>query len=556
MKVQETLSYSFYSSDLNENKYLEFLNKANAIKEFKNALSLEISNNLEKYLDYNKFSFVKEYGKTKNNPFTSSNLIRGNELQKAAADVFDSYQNKFDAIIRKIRFFIQKEMKISYYKRKTKDKEAGDLKEFKIEKHQTKICFVLGYLARYWNDSLLDYLNSLEKKNQLQEDVLKYLDKYGKRLIDLALLRKENVIQKYSEPIEFKASTYRSALQTTDLLIQEKNKTKLSNCYICIPSINGSGSRKVVVPSKIHSKHHGRCKDFKSQEYIVQVQEDLKRVRFIVTKDVEREYFIGGEEFLGVDTNLKHNLFCLSTGNEIDIDRSFFKAYTCFLKKIDQKEKLSKGEEKQKKLWQTRIDTHLKEKSSELVKKAISLGKNHVVMEDLNLSDKTYKRNDELNGFKYSRLTKLMHLASLDEIVKSICRREGIQFSTIPSHYTSQMCSNCGCIEKENRPIQETFNCISCNETRNADFNASINIALIGQYEVTYLKQNSQKVSGCLLVEGKKTKWFSAKSIYRKEFVKNRLVAIVTSPTFQSERRRLLQELESSSKCTIMQSQM
>ena len=38
------------------------------------------------------------------------------------------------------------------------------------------------------------------------------------------------------------------------------------------------------------------------------------------------------------------------------------------------------------------------------------------------------------------------------------------------------MCPICGCIEDENRPTQETFECIECGYKDNADFNAAINI--------------------------------------------------------------------------------
>ena len=41
--------------------------------------------------------------------------------------------------------------------------------------------------------------------------------------------------------------------------------------------------------------------------------------------------------------------------------------------------------------------------------------------------------------------------------------------------YTSQMCSKCGHIDKENRKSQAVFNCVSCGHTENADTNAAKN---------------------------------------------------------------------------------
>ena len=38
------------------------------------------------------------------------------------------------------------------------------------------------------------------------------------------------------------------------------------------------------------------------------------------------------------------------------------------------------------------------------------------------------------------------------------------------------MCPVCGCIEDENRPNHETFECVECGHKDNADFNASVYI--------------------------------------------------------------------------------
>jgi len=67
-----------------------------------------------------------------------------------------------------------------------------------------------------------------------------------------------------------------------------------------------------------------------------------------------------------------------------------------------------------------------------------------------------------------------------------------------PSHlwvaqasYTSKMCPMCGCIEDENRPNQETFECIECGYKDNADFNAAKNIR--NRVLVTVLRESLLK---------------------------------------------------------------
>lgn len=49
--------------------------------------------------------------------------------------------------------------------------------------------------------------------------------------------------------------------------------------------------------------------------------------------------------------------------------------------------------------------------------------------------------------------------------------------------YTSQTCSQCGCIAKDNRPSQSRFECTDCGYSIDADLNAAINIAVSGLAE-------------------------------------------------------------------------
>ena len=55
--------------------------------------------------------------------------------------------------------------------------------------------------------------------------------------------------------------------------------------------------------------------------------------------------------------------------------------------------------------------------------------------------------------------------------------REGIKVRYVDPAYTSQTCSKCGHVDKENRPTQAKFKCVNCGLELNADHNASINIA-------------------------------------------------------------------------------
>ena len=50
----------------------------------------------------------------------------------------------------------------------------------------------------------------------------------------------------------------------------------------------------------------------------------------------------------------------------------------------------------------------------------------------------------------------------------------------VDPRYTSQKCSSCGHIAKENRQTQTKFECVACDFVANADLNASRNILAVG----------------------------------------------------------------------------
>jgi putative transposase len=56
----------------------------------------------------------------------------------------------------------------------------------------------------------------------------------------------------------------------------------------------------------------------------------------------------------------------------------------------------------------------------------------------------------------------------------------GGEVLAVPAHYTSQRCSCCGTVSKDNRQSQAKFTCVSCGYETNADLNAAKNILAAG----------------------------------------------------------------------------
>ena len=85
------------------------------------------------------------------------------------------------------------------------------------------------------------------------------------------------------------------------------------------------------------------------------------------------------------------------------------------------------------------------------------------------------------DGFPDMILSKWSYY-ELQNMIEYKADREGIKVRYVDPAYTSQTCSRCGNICKENRINQEKFKCVKCGFELNADHNASINISRSNNY--------------------------------------------------------------------------
>ncbi len=115
--------------------------------------------------------------------------------------------------------------------------------------------------------------------------------------------------------------------------------------------------------------------------------------------------------------------------------------------------------------------------SKKIVSEAKRTGRGVAVEKLTGIRDRVRHRKpqrDTFYGWSYGQL---------GEFLSYKARREGIPFIEVDPHYTSQECSRCGHTTKENRATQESFRCVECGLSLNADTNAAINIARRGTVE-------------------------------------------------------------------------
>jgi transposase len=489
--VETKKTYTFGLGAINKEKRQLLVDKAIALRDLRNSVSKWICSNFAHFVNISKFDMPKHF--KNDNP-----LISGQDFQHAIYDVYTKYDNKSEAFKSKLNLKIQVGMHSNYYKKKTKFNAAGDLKSFELKMKKTALSQSVSYLAKFYNDGLKEFmLKSLEdgsldeRKTEFYNRILGHWNKYGDRLLNLALSIRDVTISKLIEhPIEFKSLSFNSLNQIkTPIVAYNKNKKSKFNVFITLGA-QGENKEVLEIPSKHAKKYHGELKAYQkgaNTSYSIVFRDD-KPVKIALAIDAKETYATDKLKAIGADVNVKHNLFALSTGDVLDYDRKEFNEFVNFSRRLDEKKKrvklahgnkpqpLSKRDQRFLTNWQLRIKSSLKKKCSELVHQIKAEGKDHLVIEDLGTFGVSYIKSEEFEGFKYSRLVRMLNLSDLKNMFQSICNKNDVQLTLVQSHYTSQTCSNCGHVSRDNRQCQEKFICVNCGHSLNADHNAALNI--------------------------------------------------------------------------------
>ena len=501
MIIQSKYTKIFHSKDLTSQKYDELYNFAVLIRSHKNTVSQYVNGNLLHFLEYNKFQFLKAmraYFK---------GVIPSSFDSQLYTQVFTCYQNKFDAIQRKLVFETFAFKGFEFYKRDTKNHKKGDLKKVIVEKKQTPLSNCLTYLARYGNENTINYISSNinkcdEKKREFYSNILRCCEKFGfERLLNLALSKRKRVVKYYSEyPIEFKSLTFSGRCRKTRIIDYNRRFSSKINSFI---SLSGVSRKSFDIPVTFNKDWHGNMKDYRKKnpdyEYAITFDERNHQVNIHLCKDGERYIPQANGNTVGIDVNCKHNLFSLSDETIYDCDRKLVNDFCKLSLEIDKLKEKNKeykvGKRKQQKL--DTLKSKMVKSEQQLIAnmcKALHLqGVGHIVMEDLdNGFGKCYVKDKDNEDINYNRKVKFLGLSSLKQEVEHIARKYDIAVSTVQASYTSKMCPICGCIEDENRPNQEIFECVECGHKDNADFNAAKNIrnrVLVTVLQESLLKQ-------------------------------------------------------------------
>ena len=483
MLVKSRYSKSFQSDLLTQHKYDELKNLAALLLNTRNEISLIVNKNALQYLDYSKHQFQSMMLPT------IKHKVHSNFTKQLCDDVFVAYENRFEHIKDKMRFEVVTAIKFEYYKRNTKNKKKGAYKGQRKTTVSTPLSKVLSYLARYGNENTVAYITQQmgtdTKKASFYQSVLDKINKFGfERLLNIANMRRDNIVRRYPNPIEFKILTFRGRSRLSkDIVSVNHNKKSIRKAFIEIGWVNRN--QTLVIPVKYSYAWHGRklakYTNGTDTSFTICFLEKLKEVRIILSYEDSRYYpdvNADTDNYVGYDVNSKHSQITGSNGIVVDHHRKALEQLVKELQYIDDlkaKDKEYKiGKKRQYKIDALRrvVLNHTRNNCADICKQMNSRNENHAVFENLNKSfGKCHAKTKEV--FNFNRLHTEMKLSSIKDEFDHIARKYNIVTSFIHPEYTSQECRMCGFIDDGNRVNQEDFMCLECGHKDNADSNAS-----------------------------------------------------------------------------------
>ena len=379
---------------------------------------------------------------------------------------------------------------ISFYSHHLNKEKLNTITEFakKIRILQNFISYI--YFDEYFNKQKIkctDFIKLMNKRYRDKDFSSMFFQQICKQVYE-----KYNKKKPPKTQVIFKKLSFIGVNQYNKIFIEESSN-KYTNGII---NFNIPHFGIVEIPFRYSKQYHGNLNNIhysmtgqnKNQyikQYTCTVEKD--RLKIVIVEDDNRTYPISvGNHIEGIDVNIKHNLLQCSDGYVIDYDRKMVKSILKKKKKQDRitSTKMTRNlsteytykQMKQNKKDKRRSISMIEQCLVKLFKHCIKNNIDHLVFEDLNVFTRKYKVNNKEFNVNIRRLMSILHIVDIKNVAERIGKKYGITISLTNAEYTSQQCSCCGYIHKDNRKTQEKFRCIHCGYEENADLNASINI--------------------------------------------------------------------------------
>ena len=269
----------------------------------------------------------------------------------------------------------------------------------------------------------------------------------------------------------WKKPSFRSVSMLLDskcALLEKPKKAKAFDLWIRLST--HERRKPIYLPVGLHEYFKERGGKLTS---MVQISEDgtLRLVKEIERKDI----------VLSGDIALDFGMECLFVSDRGDLfGRGFYVKVKEYADRIDriQREMQRAGkkptESKRYVRLQSKLSGYVKSEVRRIINRVIYLYKpQRLVLEDL----RGFLQR-VINNFPKSVKRVLIRygLGEIRRKLRDISEEYGIEVVYVNPAYSSQACSNCGYVDKDNRRTRSEFECKLCNKRLHADVNASRNL--------------------------------------------------------------------------------
>lgn len=497
------------SSIINSKKTERFVEHFAFVKSHKNRISQYIFDNKMSLLSSSTKNVLISHAKH----FNSSELYSW-EVQKMYQQVVDFYSNWLDKLMDNQKFIIQKEYKVTKYKRKVTSKlgktiaSKGDVKSTEVTHKNTPLTNLMNWLI-YIDPAMLDSVLKSHKEGEDDPKKVQNIEDFNKRLNDLRdkkhytkagvevflwdrvkalLLRKQiRMLKKMNSPIVFSTGSYMKIPQIgqtkhSHIYVDESNKYQYWYNFRI-------GKEHIHVPLAFNPKYHNDINDFNLNAIHTVRLNRKNRIEIGLTYEDETEYFkplekdsiIDKKAVCGIDINVASNFCTIALHDReiaIDYNSDYVQKVVESLQSFEKKgfKQLTQHEQIQFNKLLGGVEFHFKELISKTLKSLIDDGITDIVLEDLNLSQcKASFIKDETLNIKYSKLIRLLRLSIIKDWFEEQANNKGIRVHLTTPSYTSKTCSACQCVEHTVRQGRY-FHCNACGHKEDADKNAAKNI--------------------------------------------------------------------------------
>ena len=285
---------------------------------------------------------------------------------------------------------------------------------------------------------------------------------------------KSNTSEKkpYVKPIHYGCKAILSETIVTQF---DTTNTKEFDFNITLSCIGNK--QKISIPLK-RNKQFNKWNTIGKRAKSVILTDKYVQITFEIETGKKKE---PNNNYLGIDIGM-NKLVATSDGNFIG------KEIRTKLNELQLKKRCSKAYYRKKEEIKEYINYQLKQ----LPFKDLSL----IVVEKLrNVKHKT-KLKLRLSKNMRRVISNWNYRHVLDRI-QALCEESRTTFRSVNPFYTSRECSVCGHTDKRNRLSQESFKCLKCGHSENADVNASkviLNRFLTGQYGACFKSLQPVKI--------------------------------------------------------------